>query len=352
MGRWQKHVVPKVLEELRTYTYKPTIRGMFYLLASNKAGNVLENTYPEYKKFIAAMSTARRNGSVPIDAFADDTRGIYDINDIYRTPERYVDYRIDWLKNAKTYYFDSIPRWHQQKHYVEIWCEKAALRGLFVNIVEKENLQVRVIVNKGWSSMAYRQSNFDRLLRKSRQDTDEDGNEITKQFHVLYFGDYDPSGRRMDLNIKLDLALAMKGWNGRRLEKKSDQLRRGIEEYHGEMYDWITEAEDNELFKRVALTKPQIREYELQGLENPDPEVKRKLENDPNKDAFINENGSLFQIEVDALQKDPRFKDLVINAVNNNGYFDQSTFERMKQEYTPKCIDVIVNGKVKFLDGN
>jgi hypothetical protein len=351
MGRWQKLVVPRVIQELKTFSYKPTIRGMFYLLASDKSGQqVLQNTFKEYKGFIEAMSVARRNGDIPIDAFADDTRAIYDIRDKFETPSKYIDIRVYLLKNAGKYYFDSIPMWHKQEHYVEIWCEKAALRGLFISIVESEKLQVRVIVNKGWSSMPYRQANIKRLLEKSKKgDVDSDGKAIEKQFHVLYFGDYDPSGRRMDMNISLDLVLAAtKGLTGAKLEKKSRQLRDGIESYDGELDDLLEEAEELELFKRIALTKPQITEYGLRGLENPDPKVMEKLQRDSNREAFIRENGSLFQIEVDALQKDPRFKDLIIDSVND--YFDQDVYDTMMEEYTVRDVKNELRNKIIFLD--
>jgi hypothetical protein len=165
----------------------------------------------------------------------------------------------------------------------------------------------------------------------------------------LYFGDYDPSGRRMDKNISLDLALANEGWKGARLEKKSDQLRKGIEAYKGEMDDWIKKGQDLELFKRVALTKPHIQEYGLRGLENPDPKVLEKLKNDPNAQAFRDENeGRLFQIEVDALQKDKRFKNLIVDSVND--YFDEDIYDTMMKEYTPEDVENEVNKRVEFKD--
>jgi hypothetical protein len=70
-------------------------------------------------------------------------------------------------------------------------------------------------------------------------------------------------------------------------------------------------------FERIALTKSQIEDFELEHLKNPDPEVLEKLKKDPNRFAFINENGNLYQIEIDALQKNPeRFEELVLEAVN------------------------------------
>lgn len=52
------------------------------------------------------------------------------------------------------------------------------------------------------------------------------------------------------------------------------------------------------------------------------------------------------QIEVDALQKEPSFKDMVVNSVNH--YFDQDIYYTMKKEYTPQDIKDEVNKRVKF----
>jgi hypothetical protein len=61
-------------------------------------------------------------------------------------------------------------------------------------------------------------------------------------------------------------------------------------------------------------------------------------------------NGELFQIEVDALMKDPeRFKDLVLEAVNK--YFDQSTYDDAIAEHSKKDIYDLVTREVGiFLD--
>jgi hypothetical protein len=78
------------------------------------------------------------------------------------------------------------------------------------------------------------------------------------------------------------------------------------------------ELQDHSIhFERIALTKSQIEDFELGHLKNPDPEVLEKLKKDPNRFAFINENGNLYQIEIDALQKNPeRFEELVLEAVD------------------------------------
>ena len=63
------------------------------------------------------------------------------------------------MKTARDHYFDNIPRWHRQNHYVEVWVEKNALRGLFAGILQ--GMEIRVVPNNGWASMIYRQENID-----------------------------------------------------------------------------------------------------------------------------------------------------------------------------------------------
>jgi hypothetical protein len=71
-------------------------------------------------------------------------------------------------------------------------------------------------------------------------------------------------------------------------------------------------------------------------LQNPDPKVAEKLERDPNSQRFMRENNDqLFQIELDALQKNPQqFKDLIVNAVNP--YYDKKIYEKNLKEFTGK----------------
>jgi hypothetical protein len=349
LGVWQKKVIPKVNGKLGVYTYRPTIRGMFYNLVSN---GILQNTPKQYRGLVNALTTARRNGTVDMYAFADNTRWIDDINDNYQTPEEYVQDCIDILKGARKDYFDSIPRWDRQKHYVEVWVEKNALRGLFAGILR--GLEVRVVPNNGWSSMIYKQENINRLRKKRTGNTDKDGNTLEKKVHVLYFGDYDPTGRKMDRNIALELVLALEhGYSGKALEKESERLRRiggAGEHYEGEIYDRLSEANELKIFQRVALTKEQITDFKLEHLKNTDPDVLEKLKKDPNREDFEKENGSLFQIEVDAMQRDPqKFKELVLSAVNDT-YFDENIHKEMIEEFTPKDIDKIINKKVRFTD--
>ena len=74
----------------------------------------------------------------------------------------------------------------------------------------------------------------------------------------------------------------------------------------------------------------------------------KKLKQDPNRERFMRENNDqLFQIELDALQKNQQqFKDLVVNAVNSD---EKSIYEEILEEFTSEKITTYVNKRVKFL---
>ncbi len=304
---WRNDVIPKVLQKLQyEYTFAPTVRGMFYNLASD---GVISNTTEHYKGLDRALVDARNAGLVPMDAFVDNTRKIVDINnDTYWSPQNIISYFVDRLKNLQKEYFntDNIPRWYKQTHYLEVWLEKDAVKGTFQSILKDR--EVRIVPNRGWSSLSFKNENIQRLLTKQ-----EEG----KIVHVLYFGDFDPSGSAMDRNLAKDL---------------NDALRTG------------------HTFERIALTKPQIRDFGLEHLKNPDPDVLKKLQRDPNRYSFIQENGDLYQIEIDALQRDPgKFKNLLVSAVDK--YFDQSVYDDVMTEFTPQDIQKLVHEQVQFNEG-
>jgi hypothetical protein len=303
---WKNDVIPKIVSKLEDeYTFAPTIRGMFYNLASD---GVISNTTEHYKGLDRVLVDARNAGLIPMDAFVDNTRKIVDItNDVYWTPQSVINYYKARLKQLATEYFssDNIPRWHKQIHYVEVWLEKDAVKGTFQSILKGR--EVCIVPNRGWSSLSFKNENIQRILKKQQEG---------KIIHVLYFGDFDPSGLAMDKNIARDLSVVL----GRK-----------------------------DVFERIALTKVQIKEFGLEHLKNPDPDVLMKLKRDPNWYSFMTEKGDLYQIEIDALQRDPeRFKKLVLSAVDK--YFDQRVYDAVMMEFTPEYIDELVSENVQFND--
>ena len=77
------------------------------------------------------------------------------------------------------------------------------------------------------------------------------------------------------------------------------------------------------VFKRIAVTKEQIKQYHLEQFTNPDPEIIKRFKNPKNRHVkpFIQEFGSAFQIELEALDALPDFKDIVRKEVEK--LFDQ-----------------------------
>jgi hypothetical protein len=312
MTNWREDVIPRVIELLSEYGYKPTVRGMFYRLISD---GILSNTYNEYKGLIQALSTARNkkpeeNGYIDPFAFSDESRYIEDIYDTFVSQEDYAETIIDSLRNVAKTYFESIclPIWYRQPNYVEVHVEKEALRGAFKSMLPPN--YVRIVPNKGWDSIPYRKSNIQRL---NTWRLGEGTNDIPKQVYVLYFGDYDPTGMIM-----------------------SDKIE-----------EWLKPYGIN--FVRVALNHDHISSYGLDHLRNPDPKVAEKLRRDPNNKRFRNKNdGQLFQIELDALQKNPRqFRELVLDTVDR--YYDKSIYEKNLKEHTPEKITAYVKKRIKFV---
>jgi hypothetical protein len=308
---WKVDVIPRVQKLLDQYPYAPTVRAIFYRLVSDE---VIPNKYDVYKGLIQALNTAREkesheDGYISVYSFADDTRFIEDINDTYWTPEEYVDVCVNDLKNASKDYFKKgyLPRWHNQRNYIEVMIEKNALRGAFKYVLSDR--QVRIVPNNGWSSKIYKQTTIDRLANYSHGHNGEG----PKRAIVLYFGDYDPSGIGMSKNIERELALY------------------GID------------------FVRIGLSHGQISEFGLDHLRNPDPDVMQKLKKDPNADDFRRDNnGELFQIELDALQKSPeQFRQLVLEAVER--YYEEYIHKSNLSEFTPESIHELINAKIRFL---
>jgi hypothetical protein len=192
---WKAEVLPAIQERLEAFSSQgiiPTLRAMFYALYSKE---VIPNAQGYYQTLSEFTAICRRDGTLPINCFADNSRGIIrDFNDNYITLDQYVDEAINLLENAKTEYADSIPRWTNQPHYVEIWTEKDAMVGTLRSILQDREVIIAPI--KGYDSVSNAYKNFKRLERKLAEE---------KQVHIRYFGDLDPSGEHIQENINNEL---------------------------------------------------------------------------------------------------------------------------------------------------
>jgi hypothetical protein len=269
---------------------------MFYALYSL---GIIPNTKSAYQSLSRITARAREDGQLPVDCFADQSRQvIQDFDDVYESPEDYIERAISHLANASNKYHETIPRWNGQPEYVEVWIEKDASSGTFRSILG--NRQVLIVPTRGFSSVLFNNSNFQRLLYFQQQ---------VKNVHILYFGDLDHSGESISSTV---------------LEKFN---------HYGIDVD----------FQRISVTEQQMMQFDLP--RNPDPETLTKLRRDPRRQSFMNKhNGELFQIEIDALQAYAplEFKNLVQNSVDR--YFDERIYQQVliAPEHSPKKIDQLV----------
>ena len=139
-----------------------------------------------------------------------------------------------------------------------------------------------------------------------------------KNVHILYYGDFDPSGDHM-----------------------SGDLIRRLEDHFGIRREWIN-------FERVAVNQDQITEYDLPF--NPDNKTAEKIDRDTRTKGFVDKYGQIYATELDALPAliPETFKnDMVINKVEQ--YFDDDIYQEVLDEYSKKDIAKLMIDRVRVL---
>lgn len=308
---WKNTVTTKIIDEWKkcqAVNEDPTLREMFYLLGVK---GIIPNTNTAYKGLSKAIIRAKKAKTLPYMAFPDEIRYTTNEPGEYLKPEEYVNIRTSQLKNAaKTY---RVPRWYGQPRYVEVWVEKAAQAKNLASILRDK--EILIAVNRGYSSWSFIFENCQRLYNLLKEG---------KQIHVLYFGDFDPSGEDMDRQLK-------------------DAL---------EHFKLIKHVD----FQRIAVTEDQINKYTLP--HKPDKKTQEKLEGTTEKKGdtrtpnFIKKHGSLKVVELDALKalKPTEFKELVLEVVDR--YFDQGIYDQVQQAHPTQEVSRLVYKKVRFLNNS
>jgi hypothetical protein len=252
------------------------------------------------------MVKARKSGEIPWNCLSDQGRQVLVGLEGYISPEDYIDVGVDYLKNAPKRY--AIPRWHDQKHYVEVWIEKQALADTFLSFLQTR--QVNIVVNRGYAGWSFLYENLSRLgtLKDVRN----------QDIHILYFGDFDPSGEDMDRH-----------------------LQDAIEQF-GLQYDID--------FGRVAVTLEQINRFNLPPVPD-NQETLRKIERDTRTNNFLEKyGGKLYAVELDALLAviPDQFRTMVQQSVDQ--FFDKRVYKKVLRDHPPEHVDRLVHQRVKFLD--
>ncbi|KKN85766.1 hypothetical protein LCGC14_0275720 [marine sediment metagenome] len=216
-----QRIVDVALEVLGEY--RPmTVRQVYYQLV---ARHIIENKRSQYQAVSIALRDARKWGEIPWEW----------IEDRLRRPRRVSMWHdlAEFATTAVNSYRRDV--WETQEHYVECWLEKDALSGLFEDVLRPYGVTLNVGRGyDGWSSirnaamryLAWERGNDDdeeepypeEVLPKT-EDSTEVLNEKLRGFlavadarkafsanplkhrprpvTVLYFGDFDPSGRDM-----------------------------------------------------------------------------------------------------------------------------------------------------------
>lgn len=308
--RWEDVIIPKfikpIIRQKQAKSSTLDIRGLCYILESY---GVIPKSIKDFDKVGRAVTRARKRGLIDSDAFVDNTRNIIkEFNDTYTSVSDQIDLAINYIKKLPTKAKHNIPRWHNQKYYVEAWVEKQTFANVIVTILEGRD--VIIVPNRGWSSYTFLKNNIERLYDKLMKN---------KKLHieVLYLGDLDPSGWAMDKHY----------------EKEFD-TEFGVSRVN---------------FRRVAITKDQIETYGLKRLTNPDPAVIAKLRKNKNAPAFEKEFGSVFQIELEAIETLPEFEDMVKNEVDKLYYDDkyQDVLKLPENDLTEQEIRDTIIGRLK-----
>ena len=259
----------------------PTVRTIYYALVSKE---LIPNTRSAYQGLVKMLVKARKDGVVRWEWIADETRATRGQDHPRWEPERYAKAYVENVFERLQDY--KLPRWLNQERYVECWIEKFALAATFDNWLGDMN--VVLVPSRGYSSWTFLKDAADRI----------EENAMGRETIILYFGDFDPSGR-------------------------------DIERFLGETLEWFGV---DATIHNIAVTQDQIEQYKLPHSPEDSEEI-AKMMRDP---RFKQWEHGLYRVELDALMAfvPDDFERIVKDSVE--GYFDpriyNETLELQEEE--------------------
>jgi hypothetical protein len=203
---WKGIIIPKVKELLGSFSYRPTLRQIFYRLV---AALLISNTETTYKSLSRATVVAREEATIDPLAFQDRVRTHTNGDYGYLSPDEFIDDRLDQLRESPDDY--TRPMWATQQTMPIIWLEKDALFTPVTEIAGR--YRVKVYAARGYSSFT------------SVYEAAQDIQRLMIPIKVLQLTDFDPSGE--DMVRDLEDRLTRYGAAGIELEKialTSDQV--------------------------------------------------------------------------------------------------------------------------------
>jgi len=155
-----------------------TVRQVYYQLVSRL---VIENNRSRYQAVSDALVDARQENIIPWDW----------IEDRLRRPHIYGGYNnlAQFARIAQYQYQRDV--WATQPLNLEIWLEKDALSGVFIDVIR--NYRVTLNVGRGYDGWSSIHNAAERFKKTDKMTT------------ILYFGDFDPSGEDMVRSLRARL---------------------------------------------------------------------------------------------------------------------------------------------------
>lgn len=196
-----------IIEDYANDNITLTLRQLYYQLVSKV---IIPNEQREYKRLGELLSKARLAGLVDWEAIEDRSRKAV----VWRSYDS-----IQQCVQEAAHGF-TLPRWRDQRVYVELWCEKEALSSVIRPICDE--LFSTLMVNRGYSSTSAMYESRERIERKR---FDLSGN--PRDVHIIYLGDFDPSGEDMvrDIRDRFD-TFGVKNLDVTKLALSFDQVSR------------------------------------------------------------------------------------------------------------------------------
>jgi len=238
-------IVPKVNAILKQYEYPLTLRQVYYRLVAEDGG--IDNTRSNYNSLSSILVKAREREEVDYRRIEDRVRNTAIDHYALPGPMDLYDMMASHIEYAASKYRRN--PWLDQDNYVEVWLEKDALSTV-VSRIATDKFCVPVAVNRGYGSFSFIKEGASRIESND------------KSLHILYLGDFDPSGEDMVRDLQKRIVKYGKG--------------KRIATVH-----------------KIALTKAQIRQYNV-------PESLAK-EKDVRTRSFIEKHGSK-TAELDAIE--------------------------------------------------
>lgn len=170
---------------VESYNGNFTLRALHYRLV----GLGMTNDQNHYKRVVNAMIESRWNGDIGFDAFLDHERETHGSTKYRQT---FVSSQVIEAKHQIKLWANNYSknRWENQHYYPEVFIEKKALQGVFIQPCKKWHIALSPC--KGHPSLTFLHDAKNRF---------ESAIEAGKKPVILYFGDYDCSGEDIPRSI-------------------------------------------------------------------------------------------------------------------------------------------------------